>query len=795
MREGFSSFLKFLKKDIFWYLLICALAFISAYFLIDGGVIYFDDGFFPFSPYHMLLKELSLFNYPFFLGAPYNYIYNYLPFTAFSVLLVSILHLPLWLDDFLYIAILQLLGSIGVYKLVKFLYPIGTAASVGAFLGSVFFMLNFNKVITINEFYPVFISISLLPLLVYYILLVYKTSGTSLRYLVYISILSLVMASGYYESTFTFIIALGIISFIIFGVYTFHSSRKEKAMKSAILISILFITSAWILPSLLFNTFAGFYEAPSSFSGASVLLLELKYNHDLALQSLITLDYILSGFSVIPKIFGRNLGYYMFATILLFLSTQLFIFLPGKYGVKKIIKYFDLLIITIFILGIIDWPEQILLYHFVFGILFSITISWAFWIFQLWFSLVIGLSVSAFLSMHNSQENSLDKEIKSKKRRKYIINLRSSLFVVSKWLPAVLIGFLVITYSMPISLYGQEGVQQNFGYVTSNYHPSQSLIDTGHFLSENSGDGNVLELPITTGEYTVNSTNSYWAVSTPLYTFTNSYIEYRDRSDAPNALTFPILNDFQVSYFHNASYSHNLSNYLSLFGIKYVVISKNEYTGDYPVSYNSTDYQNFINYFNDTPGYSFVSSFGNYSVFELNETNSLIYASNAYNQNYFISDNSTTMLYHTFVNGTLNSRNDSLFYGLTQNVTNVGARNVHITWKQTSLNTYSVKVQANTSFALNLLEGYDPQWGSYHWDLMIRGRGEDKMHFVSDLFANGWIMPKGNYSATIYLSYSGTQNIFYVVSFLPILALISLSAVSYFRSNKNIFVRNGKVKK
>lgn len=789
MADEFSSFIKFLKKDLFWCLLICAVALVSTYILLNHGVIFFDDGFFPFSPYHMLLKELSIFNYPFFLGAPYNYVYNYLPFTIFSVFIINIVHLPFWLDDFLYIAILQFLGSIGVYRIIKFLYPMGTCASAGAFFGSVFFMLNFNKVITINEFYPVFISISLLPLLAYYILLTYKSSGINLKYLFYISILSLAMAAGYYESTFTFIIALGILSFIIYAIYAFHSPKKEKAMKSAIIIQILILTSSWILPSLLFNTFVGFSEAPSSLSGASVLLYELNYNHGLALQSLITFDYSLAGFSVIPKMFGGNLIYYLLATILLFFSTQLFIFLPIKYSVKKIIKYFDSLIIIVFVLGIIDWPEQVLLYHFVFGVLFSISISWAFWIFQLWFSLVIGLSVSAFLSIQYTQKNSFGEEVKRKKLRKYKISLRGPLSIAVKLFPAILICILVLAYSMPIALYGQEGVQQNFGYVISNYHPSQSLIDTGNFLSKHSGDGNVLELPITTGEYTINGTNSFWAVSTPLSTFTNSYIEYRDRSDTPNALTFPIMNEFQNSY------SHNLSKYLSLFGIKYIVISKNEYTGNFFVNYNLTDYEKLITYFDEMPGYSFVSSFGNYTVFELNETNPLIYASNAYNQNYFVTNNSTTMLYDTFVNNTLLTGNDSLFYGLKQNVTDVSAQNVHIKWRQTSLNTYSVEVQANSSFALNFLEGYSPQWGSYHWDLVINSEGVDKMHFVSNLFANGWILPKGNYSATIYLSYSGTQNILYVVSFLPVLAVMSLGEITYFRTNKKIFVMFDKVKK
>ena len=541
------------------------------------------------------------------------------------------------------------------------------------------------------------------------------------------------------------------------------------------IISILIISSAWILPSLLFNTFAGFYGAPSSLSGTSILLFELNYNHSLALQSIITLGYKLTGFTIIPKILGTDLGYYIGGTMILVFTTQLFIFLPNKANAKKTIKYFDSLIIILFVLGIIDWPPQILLYHFVFGILFSLSISWAFLILELWFALVIGLSVTAFLDSQYIKQGLLASKDKGRIKNRNIKRLMKSLFNVGKWLPAILICILVVAYSIPIALYGNEGIQQNVGYITSDYHPSQSLLETGDFLSEHSTGGNVLELPIIAGDYTINSTNSIWTVSTPLSTFTNSYIEYRDRAGYTGTLTFPIFNDFQVSF------THNLSNYLSIYGIKYIVISKNVNTGNYLQNYNLSDYEKYINYFNNSIGYSFVASFGNYTIFAINETNPLIYASNAYNQNFFVSDNSTVQLYNTFVNNTLNSRNDSLFYGLNRNVTSVNLSSVHIEWKQTSLNTYSIQVQSNTSFALNFLEGYSTQWGNYHWDLGINGFGVDKQHFVSNLFANGWILPKGNYSAEIYLSYSNEQNITYIVSFAPTIVLILIPAVTFIR--------------
>ena len=109
--------------------------------------------------------------------------------------------------------------------------------------------------------------------------------------------------------------------------------------------------------------------------------------------------------------------------------------------------------------------------------------------------------------------------------------------------------------------------KQNFGCVSSIYHPSQSFIDTGKFLSNHSFQGNVVEFPIIAGEYLVNSSHSLWAVETPLSAFTSSFLEYRDRVGTNNTLTFPILSQFQTDP-HG-----NISNYLSLYGIKYIVIS------------------------------------------------------------------------------------------------------------------------------------------------------------------------------------------------------------------------------
>ena len=212
------------EKSNISYLLLIFIAYSSTYFLLNKGIILFDDGFFPFNPYYSLSNELSLFNYPYFLGAPYNYTYNYIPFTLFSLFIINILHLPYWVDDFLYISGLQAIGSIGTFRLIKSLAPYKKNSDfllIGAFFGSLFFMFNFNKMITINEFYPIFISINLLPLLSSYILDFFKSPSIKLKPLLYISILSFIMASGYYEATFTLIIVIGISSFILFSLFNY----------------------------------------------------------------------------------------------------------------------------------------------------------------------------------------------------------------------------------------------------------------------------------------------------------------------------------------------------------------------------------------------------------------------------------------------------------------------------------------------------------------------------------------------------------------------------------------------
>ena len=757
------------------YLLLIIIAYCSTYFLLNRGIILFDDGFFPFNPYQSLLNELSLFNYPYFLGAPYNYTYNYIPFTLFTLFFVGVLHLPYWVDDFLYIGGLQSIGSIGTFRLIKKLPPSGNNSnflSIGAFFGSLFFMFNFNKVITINEFYPIFISISLLPLLSSYILDFYKNSRLKFKALFYIGILSFIMASGYYEATFTMIIAIGVLSFILYSLLNFPGSMKEKLLKTLTIILIIALTSIWIIPSLLFNTFAGFYNAPSTLSGASVLMNELYYNHRISLLSLITFDYPAAGFSILPIILGKDLSYYLWATIALFFLTQLFLFLPRQNSFRNIIKYFDAFIFILFIVGIIDWPVQILLYHFVFGILFTLTISWEFWIFQLWFSIIMGLTITAFLSLQKgTQKNS------KLKRNQYNItkisqrNIKSLFISCKKWTPAILMCILISTYSIPIA--GYQGMST--GYTTSSYHPSHAFVSTGKFLSEHSGQGNILEFPVIAGDYKTTGNHSIWTVSSPLSSFTSSFMDYRDRVGVNNTLTYPIFNKFQ------AHPNGNLSNYISLYGIKYIVISKNV-NASFESDYNSSTYMALQDYFNSTKGYSFINSYGNYTIFSLNNTNPIIYASNAYVQNYFVRNNSTLMLYNAFIKNKLTPGNDSVFYGLKNNITNVNEKNVRINWNQTSLNSYDINIKSNISFALNFLKGYSTQWGSYHWLLKIDGEGIDHCHYVSNLFANGWILPKGNYSATIYLSYSELQTITYIVSFIPLIVLLIFPVAMYIKT-------------
>ena len=144
-----------------------------------------------------------------------------------------------------------------------------------------------------------------------------------------------------------------------------------------------------------------------------------------------------------------------------------------------------------------------------------------------WFSIIIGLTIAGFLSL-GEEPAAMDKSENGMKARKFSKwFFRKFVVFDKKWPPAFLICVLVMAYSIPIAEYSEMGTGQNIGFVTSIYHPSMSMIDTGNFLSAHSGEGNVLELPIITGDYLINSSHSFWAVTTPLYTFTTSFIEYR----------------------------------------------------------------------------------------------------------------------------------------------------------------------------------------------------------------------------------------------------------------------------
>jgi len=761
-----------------FYLLLIGIIFVTSYFFIKGGVIYFDDGFFPFNPYQMLDRELSLFNYPFFLGAPYNYTFNYIPFTLFSAFFITVLHLPYWIDEFLYISTIQAIGAIGTFRLITKLIAGKESESItliGAFFGSLLFTFNFTKVITINEFYPVFISINFLPLLLSYITDLFRTKRYSVKLMLYISLISLVMASGYYESTFTLIIVIGILSFLFYCIFYSTLYWKDKIIKFSLVVLIISLTSVWVVPSLLFNTFAGFVIVPTSISKVSTLVVEMNYNHSLSLMSFITLDYELAGYSVLPLVLGSKIVYYIGLTIGLFFASQLFVFLPKKNEYKSTIKFFDALLFTLFVIGLIDWPSQLLLNPYFSGTVFTLTISWEFFIFQLWLSIIIGLSIPAFLT-RNIKKKEINTILPIKNRGlkpKTILKMLGS--SAKSFVPIAVIIILLLGYSIPIAVNQQMGSAQTTGFVLSTYHPSKSIIETGDFLSQHSKDGDVLVLPVIAGDYLINGSHSLWAVTTPLYTFTSSFLEYRDRAGANNTMTYPILTKFQTEP------SGNIYNYLALFGIKYIIISKNLDTSNYIAQYNATINERLQNYFNSTARFSYVESLGNYTIFRLDQTNPIIYAGNAYDQNYLLSNNSTIGLFNTFVQGVMNYRNDSVFCGLNYNLTGITSKNVNITWKQTSLNSYTIDIKSRTSFALNFLEGYSKEWGNFKWELRVDGQGIDHKHYVSNLFANGWIMPSGNYTATIFLSYAATQNIVYVVSLSAPVFLLLYTGTTYIR--------------
>ena len=631
-------------------------------------------------------------------------------------------------------------------------------------------MFNFNKVITINEFYPILISVSFLPMLAFYIIRFFSEEAIKIRPLFYIALLSLVMASGFYESTFTLIIAIGILSFLIYSIFFFKYSMKKKAFKFSLVAIVIVLSSFWIVPSLWVNTFEGFALAPSTISGASVLVNEINYNHGLTLETLLTFDYPLAGFSLLNQFLGKYLDYFLLSSIGLFLTTQLFILLPRKDKTKNKIKFFDSLVITLFVLAIIDWPYQIFYIHFIFGILFTLTISWEYFILPLWFSIIMGLSISAFPA-----SNILKDKCNKSHRNKIFHKLMRKTSVIIRWAPSIIICILILAYTVPIAEYSGMGVNQNVGLVRSNYVPSKSFINTGNFLSNKTGEGNILELPIIAGDYLLNSTHSNWEVGTPLSYFTCSFTEYRDRAGVNDTLTYPILNNFQQNP------KGNLSNYLALFGIKYIILIKNMDTGNYLVNYNLSTFLKLENYFNESRGFRYLKSYGNYTIFSINQTNPLIYASNAYSSNYLDPNNSTIKLYDTFISNRLNYNNNSLFYGLKHNITQVNDKDIRINWKKTGLNEYKVIIKANKTFALNFLMGYSLSWESYHWILKINGKNMKENQYVANLFANGWALPKGNYTADICLSYANEQNITYIVSFVPGVGLILIPAITFIR--------------
>jgi len=750
------------------YILIVTVSFVTTYFFLKKSILLFDDGFFPFNPLLTLKRDLSLFNYPFLLGGAYFYTYNYIPFTLLSIVLINILHLPFWVDDYLYISILQAVGSIGITRL---LYKLNREKNIkdkyviiGLFLPSLFFMFNFIKVVAINEFYPFLISFELTPLFISSIGDLFFSAKVQIKHIIFLYLLMLLISPGLYEATLAAIFLATVSVFVIYYFIFVQLETKNKLIRLAILVFIILLSVAWILPALIYNTQLGFSSAPATTNGSSSLLYELNFNRHITLFSLFTFYYWPTIFHT--NSFGSELSYvlksaneiYFYITIFTFACSQLFIMFRKGPHVTKIV-FFDLVIFALTSTYLVNWPTYFLLNHYIFGLIFSFSISWEYYLLQIIFSVIFGLTILSFGRETNSysSKNKPNTNLHFPQRTKTSLNL----------IGVSLIILALSLYCLPIAAFPGYVASIGTEIFTSTWRPSSAFLKVGQLLSADSGKGNVLILPILIGgASSISNTTRYLVVNQPFFTFTDSYIEYRDRAGATNLLTYPIIQEFPNN-------DKNFINYLRLFGISIVIIDLNTSANGYYIigspeapPFNFTGMEE---YFNTTPGSTFIAKYDNYILYAINKTNPLIYASNGYSQKEIDPSNSTLVLYRIYTQPLLNYSNDSLISSVDTNVTGVNSSDVRISWKQLWPDKYDITINAKHPFYLNFLKGY-----SGMWVMIINNSQINKMHYVSNLFANAWYMPSGNYSAIIYFQPLFRQYLAYFVSFFPIVVLLIL---------------------
>lgn len=247
----------------------------------------------------------------------------------------------------------------------------------------------------------------------------------------------------------------------------------------------------------------------------------------------------------------------------------------------------------------------------------------------------------------------------------------------------------------------------------------------------------------------------------------------------------------------NSDSEQTITKMLSLINVRYLV-QQNDYNWKYgmvdtPSPEKMKEKLSFI------PNISFVKSFGQLDIYELNNT---IYLDQIYGVDDYVFTENIDSLFTLVSNDSFNPIKTAVFVenqldkykkGNLSKINTIDLNKPNITFKVLNPTEYAIQITNSTSpFFLIFSESYNPQWKLYisevnkktHWVEMLYSEPiSEENHYIVNGYANAWyINDKGNYTITLFYK---TQIIFYLGIFISLITLCL--SIGYLFLIKKIF--------
>ena len=775
------------------------LFFLVLYWL-NGHIILFDDGYFPFNPRLAILTNVGVWNYYNFPGAPYYVSVFYLPFTIFVYLGSIILGLPFWLSQSLYIYVLLGIGFYGMFKFTGTLIRDFSSVSIGSnslfffslLPGSFYYIFNYYQMFSYgSEFYPTLILLDLFPLYLYFFTKYISNGKIFDINLILAGIIAMLMAGGYYE--FPFILWEGFILLIFCSAYILigeGGERKKRIIKSLIFYITEFMVSLWVLLPVIYNSQSAFVTHINTItSGQNLFSYIYSYNSPLQILKTIMLEFgpglpshgtiafpasaiqeapALLWLSAIPFILSIvSLLFYRKNKLIipLFLINFLLIFLTSKIiNLSPLLNSNNILLDGIIfsftteyngIPAFVSFPIMLLT-----GILSS-------------FSLVFLTKKlrDSYLCLYNpeimpSRKNRPERGLTSKRFT------NRSRFAVYSVIIAVVFALYFASFTPVIDNPSANYNDPSGVTISSKVTVQPQFLDLIHYLSGASENDNILVLPILPGESSsFNGSQKYWSVYEPISGGTLGTVIYRDRGFNSSWMSYPILKYFPYVL------PKNLTAYLDVLGIKTIVVDTSAFGGSGNPSHSQFsgvapyNFSIYLSALNNTPGINLSLVDFPYYVYQISYNVPIIYGSASMLD---ILRTTPLYVYQNYSSENITPIKDVIIQSFNGKFSNSSGSGLpKISYLEYSNSRYSVSIHSNTPFFLTLDESYNNLWV-----LQFSNSTIDNQHYLANAYANSWLMPSGNYSVIIYVSTEQTQSI---LEILPIITISFIASVVVFR--------------